>query len=529
MKTLLFVCTWVCSSLIATAQIPVLNSYTTAPATIYLDFDGEIVTSGVWNNGNTFTAESPNLSSDKITEIFNRVSEDYKLFKINVTTELAKYTTAPITQRIRVIITPTGFFAPGNAGIAYMNSFSWGDDTPAFVFAGSDAPPKFVAEAASHESGHSLGCAHQSIRDANCNIIDQYNHGTGSGEIGWAPIMGYSVDRTFTTWSNGQNNINCSAQDDIATINAKIQGGGLRPDDIVNTTASAPSVTLSGINVSAIGVINNSTDIDMHKITITQQSKLVLSIAPPVNTINETFGNVDLLVNLLNSAGNVIRSYNNADYLSVTIDTILPTGIYYLAVDGTSNANINTDYGSTGTYFIKGTLQSTQSLPIYRLELKGTTNNNHHILSWLIEADEPITKSYVEYATDGVHFATLQQVDYKANSYNYKPFSSNTIYYRMKAFLKDGSYKTSNIITLQSAKSNETLQVLNNVISDRVLVTTQENTSYQIFDMSGKTVTKGSLVKNTVNQIAIDNVSTGIYILKTFANNQIFTHRLLKQ
>jgi hypothetical protein len=513
----------------ATAQIPVLNSYTTAPATIYLDFDGEIVTSGVWNNGNTFTCESPNLNSDKITEIFNRVAEDYKLFKINVTTELAKYTAAPITQRIRVIITPTGFFAPGSAGIAYMNSFSWGDDTPAFVFAGGDAAPKFVAEAASHESGHSLGCAHQSIRDANCNIIDQYNHGTGSGEIGWAPIMGYSVDRTFTTWSNGQNNINCNAQDDIATINSKIQSGGLRPDDIVNTTASAPGVTLSGINVSASGVINNSTDIDMHKITISQQSKLVLSIAPPVNTINETFGNVDLLVNLLNSAGTVIRSYNNADYLNVSIDTILPTGIYYLAVDGTSNVNVSTDYGSTGSYLIKGTLQTTQSLPIYRLDLKGTINNNNHVLSWLIEADEPITKSSVEYSTNGVHFTTLQQVDYNAKAYSYKPFTSNTIYYRMKAFLRDGSYKTSNIITLQSAKSNEMVQVLKNVVSDQVLVTAQENMNYQVLDMSGKTLAKGSLVKNAVNQIQLGNGGTGIYILKAFTSNKIYTHRLLKQ
>jgi hypothetical protein len=526
MKAILFVLLFIVSSKL-NAQIPILNSYPTATGTIYLDFDGQYVLSGVWNNGNGFTCDNPNISSATITEVFTRVSEDFKLFKLNVTTDSTVYNNAPLTQRVRIIITPTSFFAPNTSGIAYMSSFIWGDNTPAFVFANSGSSAKFIAEATSHETGHTLGCAHQSLYDDNCNLLNGYNPGQGTGEIGWAPIMGYPVDRTFTTWHNGKKT-NCNNQDDIAVINSRITGGGLRDDDISNTITGATDVVVNGINVTAGGIINNSTDVDMLKFSVTQSSKINFKITPPTTDYNDNYGNVDILVRLLNNTGTTIRTYNYNDSLKVVIDTTLIAGTYYLAVDGTGNINTPSDYGSSGSFTLQGTLQTTLSLPINRLELRGNVTNKQHVLAWVVEADEPITKSQIEYATDGIHFTTLQEVDYRTNAYSYKPFTDNTVYYRMKSFLRNGSYKNSNIITLQSSKGNDKVSVLNTVINDMVLVTVTENRNYEIYDANGRNIAKGTLLTNKINQINIDATARGLYFLKTASKADITTHKLMK-
>jgi hypothetical protein len=176
-----------------------LNSFPSASAAIFLDFDGEEVNSPVWNNGNPFTAAASGLSDDKVTEIFNRVSEDYRPFNVTITTDENVFLAAPVNKRIRVIITPTSGWYPGVGGVSYVGSFTWGDDTPGFVFCDKLGPDntKEVAECCSHESGHSLGLSHQSKYDATCNLTAKYNDGVGEGEIAWAPIMGNSYFRNM--------------------------------------------------------------------------------------------------------------------------------------------------------------------------------------------------------------------------------------------------------------------------------------------------------------------------------------------
>lgn len=86
---------------------PTLNSYPTATATLYLDFDGHDVTSSMWNYGTPFSCLPAVMTDAQITEAFNRVAEDFRPFNINVTTDLAKFLASPISQRIRVVVTPT--------------------------------------------------------------------------------------------------------------------------------------------------------------------------------------------------------------------------------------------------------------------------------------------------------------------------------------------------------------------------------------------------------------------------------------
>jgi len=69
---------------------PILSSRPAATAVLYLDFDGETVTDPAWNNGNTIVAQPSALSSAQITEVWNRVKEDYWPFNIDVTTDVTR-------------------------------------------------------------------------------------------------------------------------------------------------------------------------------------------------------------------------------------------------------------------------------------------------------------------------------------------------------------------------------------------------------------------------------------------------------
>ena len=93
------------------AQVPILNSNPSATQkVIYLDFDGQAVTGTAWNttfNTPTINAIAPSLNSAAITQIWNRISEDYRPFDVNVTTDVAKFNAALSTRRIRMIFTPS--------------------------------------------------------------------------------------------------------------------------------------------------------------------------------------------------------------------------------------------------------------------------------------------------------------------------------------------------------------------------------------------------------------------------------------
>lgn len=526
MKNYIF-CMLLMVCLSSIAQVPMLNSRPSATGVLYLDFDGQLVQASLWNNGNQFTCDNPNLSATQITDVHSRVAEDYKLFNLNVTTSAVVYNQAPLSQRSRIIITPTNFFAPGNAGIAYMGTFTWGDDTPAFAFASNTTSTKQISETISHELGHTMGLCHQSTYDMYCNKIAEYNNGQGTGEIGWAPIMGNPLEKNFTTWHNGKRNISCDQQNDIEVIASKIQGTSLLTDDVVNTITNAPSVTVQGVNISASGIVNSATDVDVFKLAVNAESLLQLKILPFTNN-TQASGNIDILIRLLNSTGTIIKSYNYSEYLMAEIDTTLTAGTYYLSVDGTSNANVLTDYGSTGSYSITGTLRTLASLPLYKVDITGAINNNQHSISWLILADEPITQSVLEYSTNGVNFVALTTVDYRTNAYSYKPFTSNNIYYRLKCSLRNGSFKYSNIVALQGIKLTNKLTLLNNVANDKLLVTVKERMQYQIIDANGKVITTGTLQPNSLNQINITQVTTGLYFIKAYTGSDVVTQRLIK-
>ena len=78
------------------AQVPVMSSYPSASAVLFLDFDGHTVTGTSWNYAGPIVCNGSGLDNTKIIEIFNRVAEDYRPFNLNVTTDSTKYLAAPV-------------------------------------------------------------------------------------------------------------------------------------------------------------------------------------------------------------------------------------------------------------------------------------------------------------------------------------------------------------------------------------------------------------------------------------------------
>ncbi|MBU7581950.1 MAG: M10 family metallopeptidase C-terminal domain-containing protein [Nostoc sp. TH1S01] len=369
-----------------------LNSLPGAKQTIYLDFNGHTTSGTYWNtdfkgganivtpafdfDGNTASFSSAEL--ERIQYIWQRVAEDFSPFNVNVTTQaptdindLIKSGYTDTRWGVRVVIggSSNDWYSSGAGGVAYLDSFNWNSDTPAFIFSETLYDnEKYVAEAISHEVGHTLGLEH----DGRINPAEGYYRGQGSGVTGWAGIMGAGYYQNLTQWSKGEYASASNTEDDLQIITT-YNGFGYRADDAGNTIATAKSLTLSGTSVSGSGIIERNTDVDFYSF-VTGAGAINLTVNP-----FSRGPNLDILAKLYNSAGTLIASSNPTDLLSAAIATTVAAGTYYLAIDGVGKGDPlstgYTDYGSLGQYFISGSVVSTPTNPTVSLSLSSSSVN----------------------------------------------------------------------------------------------------------------------------------------------------------
>ena len=354
--------------------VPIYHSNPDSLKKIYLDFDGEIVNQTSWNSSNNnqtiharaysvdddiFTFNQEEL--DRIYEIWERVSEDYSPFDVDITTE------DPGTdffrrggQGIRVIIstnvddsrlggTDNAWFGQAG-GVGYVNSWNWQSDTPVWVFSnllGNGV--KKVSEAAAHEVGHALGLSHDGVSGGT-----SYFEGHGN----WAPIMGNAYHRDVTQWSRGEYDGAQNLENDLAIITGKVP---YRFDDHSNDPNEFSNPTpliVEGDTLSASGIIEQGNDVDAFSFTVGPGAGLVdFSFEPFHNGPN-----LNIRARLHASNGVVLFESNPEGDLAASIQTTLDSGDYYLAVTGVGEGDPGTDgysqYASLGQYTIRGTIES---------------------------------------------------------------------------------------------------------------------------------------------------------------------------
>jgi PKD repeat protein len=338
-----------------------LHSLPGSTRVVYLDFDGHVTSGTAWNTSKTGGADiisapfdmdgNPTSWSatelDRIKRIWQRVAEDFAPFAVDVTTEdpgveaLRRSSSTDTAYGIRVVVSPSSSWYGSAGGVAYLGSFQSSTDLPCFVFSDRLGPnnEKYVAEAISHEVGHTLGLNHDGKTD-----------GTGyyQGHGDWAPIMGVGYYRAVTQWSKGEYALANNLEDDLAKI--PTYGAPLAVDDYGNTLATAAS--LGGSSVLAYGVIENRADVDVFSFN-TGSGTVSFTLS---GTAPQT--NLDIKAELLNASGAVIQTSDGTG-LGASISASVPGGTYYLRIQGVGTGDPATtgysDYASVGEYRISGT------------------------------------------------------------------------------------------------------------------------------------------------------------------------------
>lgn len=325
----------------ATADLYNQQSYPGGNGCVLLDFDGQYVSGGFWNNGNPIDAAPAVLSEADRQLAWELVSEAYRPFSMNITTSEAVFNSYPANRRLRCIFTPTNTIAPGAGGVAHVNSFWWGYDEPCWVFNGG---AKTAGDAAVHEIGHTLGLSHDGRPG------EEYYYGQGY----WAPIMGVGYSKSLVQWSKGEYANANNKEDDLQIMTSNLYQVGYRVDDHGNTTTAATSLTMdiSG-NVSTKGVIERTADVDMFSFSTTG-GLTTLTFNP-----NTYYPTLDILATLYDSTGTAITT-SDLPGLTASISTTLAPGKYYVSVTGTGSGDPLTtgysNYASLGTYNITGTI-----------------------------------------------------------------------------------------------------------------------------------------------------------------------------
>jgi hypothetical protein len=167
--------------------------------------------------------------------------------------------------------------------------------------------------------------------------------------------MGVGYSKAISQWSKGEYSGANNKQNDITVMGNN--GVSVRNDDHGDTRAAAKALTLG---TSVRGIYADDSDIDMFRIDLKAGTFKFAANAASIGA------NLDLKLQLLNSAGTVLATANPASGqtnastptgMSAGISRQVAAGRYYLRVVNTGYGNpLNTGYstyGSRGAYTVR--------------------------------------------------------------------------------------------------------------------------------------------------------------------------------
>ncbi len=408
-----------------------LHSDEASDRVIYLDFDGHTVENTAWNFAYGIAPSHPafdidgnpgtfsDAERDVVQSVWQRVSEDYAPFDVDVTTEdpgqaaIERSDDTDLEYGTRALISPSSdayFKICGGAcgGVAYIGNFGTPGSSffwqPAWIFPHAlfnDA--KYIAEAVSHEVGHNLGLQHDGR-----GTTPYYE-----GHAAWAPIMGAGYYRPIVQWSKGEYPSATNTQDDLAEISA--HGLSRRTDDHGDSAYTAPTIGPATSPVE--GAIGTRTDTDLFRFGLTCTGEVTVQAHPA-----PTSPDLDIALRLLSSTGTQLTVSNPASAgvthdlaggLSSGIVRSLDAGRYFIEVDGVGvydpGSTGYSDYASLGTYTldVDGCIAAPPGSP-QSVTVTGDGENATASIAWSPPAthgDSPVTG--YEVSVDGARVRTV--------------------------------------------------------------------------------------------------------------------------
>ena len=333
-----------------------LHSKPDAEHTVYLDFFG-----GNYYTYNTILkyntdGDSAGFSSTELHEIqriWAGIAEDFAPFDVNVTTELpeagalintgAGDTTWGVSLLIGEQTTGYGFAWSGS-------EFYTDTDFPGYVSidnssSGGYWPLDLIAAGGSHEIGHTMGLSHDGPGGGGYYS----GHSTDVGH--WNPIMGQS-NSGLTQWSKGEYANATNLEDDLSVIASELNGIDYIADDHADAIGFATPLVSLDDEYSTLygrGIIHQAADVDWFTFSHAG-GPIVLNVDVAAFSPNLHAG-----AWLYDANGSEVFSSTSTSSLSApVIAENLPTGTYYLKVDGIGNTTGGgySDYGSLGHYTV---------------------------------------------------------------------------------------------------------------------------------------------------------------------------------
>ncbi len=354
------------------AEAFTLHSRPGSPRMLFLDFDGHLIVNTAWNTTSSSWSAPPfSTDADPLTfsdsertaviDVWRRVAQDFAPFGIDVTTQdpgqaaITRSNAADLSFGARVLISPdAGQSVCGCGGQAYVGVFDSAYNhayyQPAWVYPqGLSNNSKYIADAASHEAGHTFGLSHDGTQS------ESYFRGAG----GWGPIMGAPYGQPITQWSDGSYAGANNTEDDLAVI---ADNGAPRVADDITAATALP------VPGSATGLVNGASDADEF-IVSAPIGTLAVSVAP-----HWPGPNLDAALTILDQSGGIVAmsvpGYDSANVpasIGASLAVAVAAGDYTIRVEGTGNGIPGSvgasDYGSVGWYSITAGTTGTGTPP----------------------------------------------------------------------------------------------------------------------------------------------------------------------
>ena len=367
---------------LSAAAVLKLHSNPGAPRSIFVDFSGGVISDTAWNRTAGIAAwnarpydldnEPGSFNAGEIAamaEIWQRISEDFAPFNVDVTTEAP----GPVdATTVRILITHStdgnrqALPEPASGSVAYMNvtGFSLaGYYSPALVYYNNLSSPASIAEASSHATGHLYGLSHDSLPVPGMK---------DNSSVSWSPIMGPGPFSNVTRWSKGDYRGGINPQNDIGILVGALDrrrddhddsrfgnGTPLQVDTLGHVTASTPATDPDNQFSENKGVIEVHNDIDVFVFDAT--AGLVDLKASPAwsspGSVNTRGANLAVQLSLFDSQGKKLAQQDPFAGADSGIKTHVSAGRYLLEVSVVGNAaGADAPDGSIGQYFINGTI-----------------------------------------------------------------------------------------------------------------------------------------------------------------------------
>ncbi|WP_113639558.1 CBM96 family carbohydrate-binding protein [Nubsella zeaxanthinifaciens] len=180
----------------------------------------------------------------------------------------------------------------------------------------------------------------------------------------------------------------------------------------------------------------------------------------------------------------------------------------------------------------------TNVLPIELSYFKAEKTVSAVLLRWATATEINNEHFEIERAVDGSSFTKIASVKSKGDSKNITTYSYEdrgvsvgTYYYRLKQVDFDGKYTYSDIETVNfKIVAENQLMVYPNPVGNYFKLNVKGDFILSIYDMQGKIVLQRQLANYDANQIDVQHLKTGLYLIKVHRekDNEFFQSRFMK-